>query len=325
MSASAILDMPLPGEAEPIPAEPPTLNSQQPTRIAENAVLLSITLCLAGNTRKVNQSQYEVDADKNMLSMSKRLLESPEYDAIKSLDSELKKFLAARCLPSMFRSGVHLLPVVLYTETEEKLRDFRIRRRQLVADFIASYDQRRTAAAERLKSLYNEDDYPPPDKLRSLFSMDWQYFTLDTPKALKRFDSALFNQEREKLKEKFRQMSEEAELLMRQEMRELVGHLADRLTAGEEGEKKILRSSAVTKIKEFLELAEARNVTGDEELNRLFSETRAIISNVDPLVLRDSEVLRAEIRSDMERIKAELDTQIQAAGSRKITLDESEW
>jgi hypothetical protein len=61
------------------------------------------------------------------------------------------------------------------------------------------------------------------------------------------------------------------------------------------------------------------------ETQLLFAETRAIISNVDPLVLRDSEVLRAEIRSDMERIKSELDTQIQAAGSRKITLDENEW
>ncbi len=323
MSASAVLDMPLPSESQPITSQPPTAN--QPTRIADNAVLISLNLHMAGNTRKVNQSQYEVDADKNMLSMSKKLLESPEYDAIKSLDSDIKKFLEARCLPSMFRTGVRLVPVVLYPEIEEKLRDFRIRRRQLVAEFLASYDQRRTAAAERLKSLYNEEDYPPPDKLRSTFSMDWQYFTLDTPKVLKRFNSALFNEETQKLKEKFRQMSEEAELLMRQEMRDLVGHLADRLTAGDEGERKILRSSAVTKIKEFLELAEARNVTGDEELNRLFAETRSIISNVDPLVLRDSEVLRAEIRSDMERIKAELDTQIQAAGSRKITLDENEW
>lgn len=325
MSTAAVLDMPLPGEAEAIPAQPPVINQPSTARIAENAVLLSLTLCCAGNSRKVNAAQYEVDADKAMLSMSKRLLESPEYDAIKALDRDIKAYLNARCLPSMFRSGVCLLPVVLYPETEERLRDFRIRRRQLVADFIASYEQRRTAAAERLKSLYNEDDYPPPDKLRSMFSCDWQYFTLDTPKQLRRFDSALYNEEREKLKAKFRQMSEEAELLIREEMRDLVAHLADRLTPGEEGEKKILKSSAVTKIKEFLELAEARNVTGDEDLNRLFAETRNIISNVDPLVLRDSEVLRSEIRSNMERIKSQLDGQIQAAGSRRITLDENEW
>ena len=47
----------------------------------------------AGYSKKVNSSQVEVDTDKTMINVSKRLFTSKEYAAIRNLDGEATRYL----------------------------------------------------------------------------------------------------------------------------------------------------------------------------------------------------------------------------------------
>jgi hypothetical protein len=57
--------------------------------LARKTVFIKLHLGLLGNTRKVSSSQVKVDADKALILVTKRLLASPELQAIRTLDGEL--------------------------------------------------------------------------------------------------------------------------------------------------------------------------------------------------------------------------------------------
>ena len=85
----------------------PLLNVQSSdNELAKQTVFIKVHLGLLGNTRKVSPSQVEVDADKALIRVSKTLLDSPELQAIRTLDGDVRHFLYDMCLP--FDVGIHL-------------------------------------------------------------------------------------------------------------------------------------------------------------------------------------------------------------------------
>ncbi len=73
-----------------------------------------------GDTRKVfNLSQIEADADKDLLHVSKHLLDSAELKVIGRFDGEIRRFLYDICLP--FEIGIHLLPGAALEVAEDRL------------------------------------------------------------------------------------------------------------------------------------------------------------------------------------------------------------
>ena len=105
----------------------PILDIQEPgTDLAKKTVFIKVHLGLLGNSRKVSSSQVEVDADKALILVSKRLLDSPELQAIRSLDGDVRRYLYDTCLP--FEVGIHLLPLGLLETVDEKLREFNEKR-----------------------------------------------------------------------------------------------------------------------------------------------------------------------------------------------------
>jgi len=120
--------------------------------LAQRTVCIKVCLGLLGNTRKVSNSQVEVDADKSLIRVSKTLLSSQELQAIKSLDSEVRHYLYNTCLP--FEAGIHLLPLELIETVDERLREFEEKRHELVEVFVQAYPGLCRQAAERLRALY---------------------------------------------------------------------------------------------------------------------------------------------------------------------------
>ena len=115
----------------------PILNVQSSdNELAKQTVFIKVHLGLLGNTRKVNSSQVEVDADKALIRVSKTLLDSLELQAIRTLDGDIRHFLYDMCLP--FEVGIHLLPLGLVETVDEKLREFSEKRSVLVEVFLAA-------------------------------------------------------------------------------------------------------------------------------------------------------------------------------------------
>jgi len=124
--------------------------------LAKKTVCIKVRLSMMGNTRKVSTAQIEADADKDLLRVSKQLMDSEELKAISRFDGEIRRYLYNICLP--FDIGIHLLPIAALQTVEQRLRDFAEDRRQLVDAFLAAYPSLCQEAAKRLRGLYNLAD-----------------------------------------------------------------------------------------------------------------------------------------------------------------------
>ena len=293
----------------------------QGENLARETVCIAVSFGLIGNSRKVATSAVEVDTDKRLIKVHKTLLESKELDAIRKADGELRRYLYDICLP--FDIGIYLLPVKLVETVDAKLREYQGDRETLVENFLSAYPKLCKLAAENLRSLYNPKDYPIESIVRSKFNFNWRLISFGTPEALKGISMAMFDAEREKAQKRMESAAEEITAVMRQTLADLVSHLRDRLTPGEDGKPKILRDTAVTNLTDFLKTFDLRNVTNDQELAETVSKCRKILGNVpDMEVLRNVSSLRSKVASDMTAVSAELDKLVTEKPSRKFRLDD---
>jgi hypothetical protein len=205
----------------------PILDIQESgTDLARKTVFLKLHLGLLGNSRKVSSSQVEVDADKELIRVAKTLLDSPELQAIRTLDGELRRYLYDTCLP--FEVGIHLLPLGLLETVDEKLGEFREKRRVLVEVFLFAYPRLCQEAAGRLRTLHNPSDYPPVEEVHSRFTFTWQY-SYGVPEQLREISARMFQTERDKAVQAMSEACAEVQQVMRASLLELVSHLRDRL------------------------------------------------------------------------------------------------
>ena len=303
------------------------VNSAPPVpdgNITDKTVCISLSFGAVGNSRKVSTSQVEVDTDKTMLRVTKTLLDSNELAAIGKLDSETRAAIVAIALPSFFRSGVYLVPIPAIEMIEGILESAKAKRSILVEAFLKAYKARKGEAETRLKTLYNPADYPSINRVRAAFTFDWSWVSFSTPGKLKEISSDFFKAEQEKAASKWAQATDEITLLLRQQMKDLVDHMLERLEPGDDGKPKRFHGTTVTHIKTFLDSFDIRNVTDDAQLAMIVKSAKQLLSGVDVQSLRDNEAARSNTAAGFKLVKDCLDNLVVEAGSRKIILDDEE-
>lgn len=234
-------------------------------------------------------------ADASSVSASKRLLDCPELKAVGTLDSEIKGYLADRCLPSPFRGGIWLIPLVMVDDVNASLQRFAIQRADLVDAFMAVYSAAIDAARERLGPLFNPGDYASPADARQAFAIEWQFVSMDTPETLRDVSPELFERERQRAEAMWRDAADEIRQALRASLAELVTHTAERLRPRLDGTRPVLRDSVLSNLSQFLEFFEARNLTDDADLSALVGQARDVINGVQTQALRDDPTLRDSI------------------------------
>ena len=299
----------------------PILNIQSSdNELSKQTVFIKLHLGLLGNSRKVSSSRVEVDADKALIRVSKTLLDSPELQAIRTLDGDIRNFVYDMCLP--FEVGIHFLPLGLVETVDEKLREFSEKRSVLVEVFLAAYPRLCQEAAGRLRTLYNPTDYPPVDEVRSHFTFSWQYVSYGVPDQLREISAQFFQEEREKAVAMSEACSE-IQQVMRASLLELVSHLRDRLGDQPDGKPQRLRESTVQKLRDFLATFDLRNVVDDQELKEQVDKARALLEGVNTDALRNMPMVRAWVRDGMAQVAAQMDVLVSDRVSRKFRFDEA--
>ena len=289
--------------------------------LAQKTVCVKVHLGLLGNTRKVSNSQVEVDADKQLIRVSKTLLDSEELKAVRSVDGDIRQYLYATCLP--FEAGVHLLPLPLIESVDGKLREFEAQRSALVELFLDAYPTLCEAAAGRLRTLHNPGDYPPIDIVRSKFTFSWQYVSFGVPGQLRELSAKIFDTEREKAARLMSEASAEIQQVLRASLAEMVAHLRDRLTEEPDGKAKRLRESTVQKLRDFLSTFDFRNVTNDRELKEQVEKARALLGGISTDAIRNTDTLRARIREGMAEIATQMDALVVDRPTRKFRFEDA--
>lgn len=288
--------------------------------LAQKTVCLKVHLGLIGNSRKVSNSQVEVDADKQLIRVSKTLLDSVELQTIKTLDGEVRRYLYDNCLP--FESGIQLVPLPQIENVDQKLREYTQKRLELVEAFVGAYPGLCEQAAARLRTLYNPNDYPSVDIVRSHFTFTWRYVSFGVPGQLKEISARIFEDEREKAARMMSEASSEIQQVLRAAMGEMVAHLRDRLTDLADGKPQRIRESTVQKLRNFLDTFDFRNVTDDAELKEQVEKARQLLGGVSTDAIRNTAELRTRIKDGMAEIAQRLDTMVADRVGRKFRLDE---
>ncbi|HEX5481832.1 MAG TPA: hypothetical protein VFZ08_04325 [Terriglobia bacterium] len=289
--------------------------------LARKTVFVKLRLGLLGNSRKVSSAQVEVDADKDSIRVSKSLVNSVELEALRRLDGEIRRYLYGICLP--FEPGVHLLPIPLIEGVDAKLREFQVKRQELVEVFLAAYPRLCVEAASRLRTLYNPLDYPVLEEVRSDFSCSWQYVSYGVPDQLRAVSERMFQEERDKAADRMAEAYIEVRQVLREAMVELVARLRDRLADQPDGTSQRVRESTVQKLREFLDTFDFRNVTNDQELKDQVERARLLLAGTTTDAIRNAAELRTRVRDGMADIAGRLETMVADRVGRKFRLGEA--
>lgn len=288
--------------------------------LAQRTVCVKVRLGRLGNSRKVSNSQVEVDTDKSLIRVSKHLLDSKELRTIANFDGEIRRYLYDTCLP--FEAGIHLCPFALLEQTEGKLREFTSGRETLVSAFLEAYPSLCQEAAKRLRSLYNPADYPPADHVAQQFSFTWQYISFGVPDQLREISTKIWHDEREKAAQMMAEAGREIQQVLRTAMAELVKHMSDRLKDGPDGKPLRFKETTVSNLVDFLGTFDFRNVTDDAELKAIVDKARGTLAGVSTDDLRTTAGVRTKVQQGLADLAAELDTMIVKKPARKFHFTE---
>jgi hypothetical protein len=287
--------------------------------VMTDIVLLNLRISMWGVSRVLPDQQYEVDADRDMVRATKKILQCPEYEFLLQLKRNIHRRLRTLALPGeILRAGVYPVSVPMVESVEKTLEDFLVRWGVGVLGLGEVWDLRVREIEDRLRALYDEEDYPSWERVRNSFDVRWNYFAMNTPQVLQAISAKLFTREQAKATVQWNEMLEEIRDGLRLTFKELVDALVDKLTPKPDGTKKKL--VGVDRLLEFLDTFTKKDVADDEQLRTLVEEVRGLLNGQDIGQLRKDQGLRELVQERMQSVKVVLDTLVEDAPTRQIVL-----
>ena len=291
----------------------------------ENALALRLELRCFGTARRGIMSEITTFADKDMLRLGKAIVISDALDAIHSADGEVRRWLENRSVPApLFKAGTRLVKLTTFPTVEERIRAYTlVERPRLVEAFIADWPRAVNDARNRLATQFEAKNYPEPADVRACFDARATWLEIGAPKALQRLSADVYRQQAEQVREAFADAMIAARQGVRIKVRELIAKLAERLTPGADGKRKVFRDSAVENVREFFELFDDCDLTNDAATRAIVDKGRQLLAGVTPDALREDAAAadRANLSRAFETMTRELDALIVTAPSRQYGED----
>lgn len=254
-------------------------------------------------------------AEESAVSVSKKLIECDELNAVMSVISAAGKTHVRLTLPWADgpKGAPRILAVQAYSEYVNAMREHQEALDEAVRVFAAVYPEARDAAKRRmLGKMFDESDYP--DDITDRFSIetslmpvpdkaDWRVDLGDDDVAILRAD--LEQQTRASMNAAVRDAYERVAAV--------VSNMALRLREfepqkGEDGDRRrgrrkgCFKDSLVSNVADIAALLPLLNVTQDPALDALAKRMTADLTRVDPDELRNYEHLRTEVAGNAEAL-----------------------
>lgn len=320
MSTATEPEVARPSDADPV------ANAAQEMRSTMGAVRLSFSWL--GTQRRLDNRHARMaadtfQADAERVRASKILINTkhPAYRAATIIKSQAQAYLRGISLPYP-QPGVRLVRRDDIEAFEAQMATFRARLSEAVDNLRDHYEALKADARERLGELYNPADYPTT--LDNVFTLSWEYPSVEPPKYLLRFNPELYAQEQARIQQRFEQAVVLAENAFAERLQELVAHLLDKLNDSADGQPKTFQKSTIENFREFYASFKRMNVRGNTELEALISRANDLVSgvNVSSLRLRKNAASREALSAQMGEVATALDNLMQNAPRRRIMLED---
>ncbi|MHB1038184.1 MAG: hypothetical protein ACYC35_26420 [Pirellulales bacterium] len=245
-------------------------------------------------------------AEGQYLSAGKKLLDTshPAYKSVTAVRHRLLSYWRSMSLPYP-EPGIRLIRQDDAAAFNTFMTTIKAELEEAVWRLDEHYAELRSAARDRLGSLYNRDDYP--ESLRGLFEVTWDFPSVEPPPYLRQLAPDLYRQECQRVQERFNEAVRLAEEAFTSELAGLVSHLTERLSGQADGKPKIFRDSAVGNLVEFFERFRQLNVRSNEQLDELVGQAQRVVRGIEPQDLRESATLRQHVASQLSGVQSVLD------------------
>ena len=304
MTTTTLLDQPV------VPVVRPSTSPSQRLRATMAAVRVSLSWFGTRKTLTAEQKSQAADtfgAEGAFLSAGKKLLDTthPAFKAVTAVKGRIIALWKSMSLPYP-EPGIRLI-------RQDQIETFNTQIDSLKADLdeaVRQLDQHfaelKSAARDRLGSLYNPVDYPV--SLQGLFSVTHDFPSVEPPDYLAQLSPDLYRQECERVAARFDEAVQLAEQAFMEELQQLVTHLTERLTGQVDSKPKVFRDSAIENLTEFFQRFRQLNVRSNDQLDNLVGQCQQVIRGVEPQTLRDSQGVRQRVATQLSQVENVLDT-----------------
>jgi len=269
--------------------------------LAKRVLFLTIHCNRFGNVRKSNV-KLDTTAQHARFKTGQMLLASPELDAIRIRDGQVKKQMEDFVLP--YKMGCAVLPSESSLEVKKILADYeKIERPELVKAFVAAYVTRVQEAKVALKEEFEESHYPSVEEIGEEFAFSWTLFSLELPDDLK-----------DKAAELISEVAVGVQKALAVGAHGLVKKLADSLSMKDDGTPKKLYDTHFVKLQEWLASFDVRNVVNSVELKSEMDNLKALMAGVDPELVRNNDGLRLKLQTELASAANSLCTMVEHKG-----------
>jgi hypothetical protein len=252
------------------------------------------------------QAAESFGAQGQFLTAGKKLLDSshPAFKAVTAVRGRILSHWKDISLPFP-EPGMRLIRQSDIASFDVQMTTLRSELEAAVAILDEHFGEIRSAARDRLGSLFNPGDYPA--SLRGLFGITWEYPSVEPPDYLQRLNPKLYEQECRRIATRFDEAVQLAEEAFIGELNRLVSHLSERLSGQEDGKPKVFRDTAVENLREFFARFQQLNVRSNVDLDGLVEQAQRILRGVEPQQLRDNSSRRQQVASQLAGVQATLD------------------
>lgn len=281
-------------------------------RLRTTMAAVRVSLSWLGTRKTLTADQKAVAADAfgaegAFLSAGKKLLDTshPAFKSVTAIKGRIVSYWKSMSLPYP-EPGIRLIRQDKIEGFDAQMNEFKDELDEAVWQLDEHYAELRSAARDRLGSLYNPADYP--ESLRGMFQVVWDFPSVEPPDYLRQLNPELYRQECERVAARFDEAVQLAEQAFMEELQQLISHLTERLSGQVDGKPKVFRDSAINNLSEFFERFKQFNVRSNEDLDTLVDQCRNVVNGVEPQTLRDNQGLRQHVAVELGQVQSVLDT-----------------
>jgi hypothetical protein len=291
-------------------------------RLRRRAAAVRVSFTWWGVHRTLTAQQKEevgdtCGAEARFLTAGKKIIDvrHEAFRRLTSIRSRIVSYWRGLTLPYV-EPGIRLIKQSDIAGFVETLEDNRVELTQAETDLNAVYDAMKTDARRRLGKLYNSADYPPV--IRGLFTVEWDFPSVEPPDYLMRLNPDVYRQEQERVAQRFEEAVRLAEQAFATEFARLLSHLTERLGNETGGERRVFRDSVVTNLGEFFDRFRKLNVSSSPQLDRLVEEAQQLVRGITPQQLRNNDNFRQHIAIEVSALEMRLAPMIVDRPRRQI-------
>ena len=176
-------------------------------RLRTTMAAVRVSLSWLGTRKTLTADQKALAADAfgaegAFLSAGKKLLDTkhPAFKAVTAIKGSIGAFWKSLSLPYP-EPGIRLIRQDKIDSFNAQMRDFQEELDEAVWQLDEHYAELRSAARDRLGSLYDPLDYP--ESLRGMFQVTWDFPSVEPPDYLQQLNPELYRQECERVSARF--------------------------------------------------------------------------------------------------------------------------